>query len=146
MATQKINARDWTFEIGDGVDPGETFTEIGGINTMTIGRESEDTDTTTFDSAGNAEHNVMQRGRTLEVEGFFLEDPADGTRDPGQQMVEALGDLVGEASLRNIRITSPAGTTWTHKMSVEVGDQGGGNNDKTSWSATFTRSGATTVA
>ena len=29
----------------------------------------------------------------------------------------------------------------------ELGDQGGGNNDKVSWSATFTRSGAdSTVA
>lgn len=146
MATTKINARDWTFEIGDG-DPGgtgEVYTEIGGINTMTIGREAEDTDTTTFESAGNAEHEVMQRGRTFEVEGFYLEDVADGTRDPGQEMVETVGDAVGTNSLRNLRITSPGGTTLTQQVSVEVGDVGGGNNDKTSWSATFTRSGATT--
>lgn len=145
MATQKINARDWTFEISDG-SATPVWTEIGGINTMTIGRESETTDTTTFDSAGEAEHNVMQRGRTLELEGFFLEDPADGTRDPGQEAVETLADAVGEASLQDIRITSPGGTTWTHKMSAELADQGGGNNDKTSWGVSLTRSGATTAA
>lgn len=145
MAVTKINARDWTFEISDGAAT-PVFTEIGGINTMTIGREATDTDTTTFDSAGQAEHEVMERGRTLEVEGFFLEDTSDGTRDPGQEAVETLADAVGAESLQDIRITSPGGSTWTHKMSCELGDQGGGNNDKTSWSASFTRSGATTTA
>lgn len=142
----KVNARDWSFELNTGTVALPVWTEIGEINTMTLSRSKEDTDTTVFDSNGNAEHEVMQRGQSFTIEGFYGENPADGVRDAGQAAVEALADATGIASLKQVRVTSPGGTTKTFLASAEVGDVGGGNNDKTSWSATFTRSGATTTA
>lgn len=146
MATTKVNARDWTFELNTGTEAIPAWTEIGGITSMTIGRESEDVDTTDFASNGVAEHEKMERGRTIELEGFFLEDTGTGTRDAGQAAVETLADAVGSASLDQLRITSPGGKTYTQKVSAELGEIGGGKNDKSSWGVSFTRSGATTVA
>lgn len=147
MAVTKVDARAWAFAIWDpAANAGAGgYVEVGGINSMTIGRESETTDTTDFDSAGKAEHQIMQRGRTITIEGFHLEDPGTGARDSGQQLVESLAEAVGDASLQDFQITSPGGTTYTQKVSAELGDVGGGNNDKTSWSATLARSGGTTV-
>jgi hypothetical protein len=144
----KVNARDWTFELGDG-DPagtGEVFTQIGGITSMEITQGQQETDTTDFASAGNAEHEVMERSRNITVTGHFDENPADGTRDAGQEAVETLANAVGADSLRNLRVTSPGATTWTQLVSARLGAVGGGNNDKSSWGATFVRSGATTKA
>lgn len=145
MAVTKVNARDFTFELSDG-DPTPTWTPIGGITTMTLSRNQEEADNTTFDSNGIPEHYVMSRGRSFSVEGKYLEDPADGTRDPGQAAVEALADLTGPNSLRELRITTPGGTTLTQSVSARLGDVGGGTNDTASWGVEFVRSGDTTVA
>lgn len=139
MPITKVPARDWTVEIETGPTP--DFTEVGGLTTLTFGQESEDTDTTDFDSNGEAEHRVMQRGRTLGLEGFYLEDKDSGDRDPGQAAIEALGEKVGEDSISMFRLTSPGGTEKKFRGSVELGDVGGGNNDMTSFAATITRSG-----
>ncbi|MGW4602742.1 phage tail tube protein [Streptomyces sp. NPDC004532] len=146
MAAEKYNARDCAFQIGDGATPG-TWTDIAGINTFTKGRDQEDTDTTDFASDGNAESQIMQRGKTLQLEGFRLLDPDTGDLDPGQELVEALADKVGNESLGSIRFAAPGDTTWeVWTATAALGDEGGGNNDKVSWSVTFTRSGATTTA
>lgn len=145
MPVTKINARDWTFELSDMlVTP--TFIQIGGLTSFTISRSSQTADTTDFDSLGNDEHEVMSRGRTISVEGNHLEDPADGTRDAGQDEVESRAGETGSASLADLRITSPGGTIFTQSVTVELGNVGGGTNAKTSWAATFTRSGATTIS
>jgi hypothetical protein len=140
----KVSARDWSFELNTGTEAIPAWTEIGGLNTFEISREHEETDTTDFASAGAAEHEVMQRGRSIKVEGFFLEN-ADSTRDAGQQAVEDLADAVGAASRKQLRVSSPNGKTFTQKVSAAIEPVGGGNNDKTSWGATFKRSGTTTV-
>lgn len=138
----KINARDWTFELSDGAAI-PVFVQIGGVTSVTMSRSSTNEDTTDFDSGGTDEHEIMSRGRTFSIEGRYLMDPADGARDPGQAAVEALADALTYNSLRELRITDPAGGTSTQEVSAELGSIGGGTNSKTSWSATFTRSGAT---
>lgn len=145
MAVTKINARDWTFELGNLAAASTTWTQIGGVTSFSVGRSSQQADTADFDSGGVDEHEVMSRGRTITVEGLFLEDPATGARDAGQSAVETLADATGDASLKQLRITSPGGTILTQKVSAELGTVGGGRNAKTSWSVTFTRSGATTA-
>ena len=141
MAVTKVNARDWTVEVRDAGDT--TWVEVGGLNTITFGREAAEVDTTDNDSAGADEHEVMSRGKTITIEGRFLEDTSNGTRDTGQARVETLADAVGASSLGKFRFTSPGGTaeTWA-TASVQLGDVGGGHTDKTSWAATIKRSGA----
>lgn len=146
MAAIKYNARDVEFEIEDPDTPA-SWTAIGGLNTFTKTHEEEVTDTTTYASEGQAESEKMQLGKTLTMEGFRLKDPDTGAGDPGQALVEVLSERLGPASLGRLRFAAPGDTTWeVWTCHVNLGDQGGGNNDKTSWAATFTRSGAHTTA
>lgn len=147
MALQKYNARDVEFQIED-PDVADTWVEIGGVSTFSKSHEEETADTTTFASEGQAESQKMQIGKELEIEGFRLRDDTTGALDPGQALVEELSELLGEDSLGRMRYAHKDDTSWTvWTCHVNLGDEGGGNNDKTSWSATFTRSGAdTTVA
>ncbi|HEY6116476.1 MAG TPA: hypothetical protein VI172_11000 [Candidatus Dormibacteraeota bacterium] len=147
MALQKYNARDVDFQIEDFLVPG-TWITIGGLNTFSKGHEEETTDTTTFASQGQAESQKMQIGKQLTLEGPRLRDSITAAGDPGQAKVEALAERLGEDSLGRMRFSHKNDTTWTvWTAHVNLGDQGGGNNDKVGWAATFTRSGAeTTVA
>lgn len=144
MAVEKYNARDVEFEIEDPDTPG-TWVAIapGGIETFTKSHSSETTPTTSFASQGQAESQKMELSKTLSIEGRRLRDPVSGALDPGQALVENLADRLGEDSLSGFRFAHADDTSWTvWSAHVELGDQGGGNNDKVSWSATFTRSGA----
>jgi predicted secreted protein len=146
MAPTKINARDWTFEIAaQATTP--TFVEIGGITTFSVSRSDSETETTDFDSDGIYEGQMMQRGKSLSCDGWFLED-ASADRDAGQELVEtASGDTaVGDASIFLLRVTSPNGLTDTFDAFFTINDVGGGNNDKSSWGFTATRSGASTIS
>ncbi|MEV6105698.1 hypothetical protein AB0M28_13420 [Streptomyces sp. NPDC051940] len=149
MAATQYNARDCVFQIENPASPG-TWVDIGagrdGIMTFSVGRKTESTDMTDFASGGQEESQVMQRGKTLKLEGKRLKDVATGVLDAGQQLVETLADQVGDASWGRVRFASPGDTTyavWT--ATAEMGEEGGGNNDKVSWSVTFTRSGAATT-
>lgn len=146
MTAQKYNARDCQFEIEDPGAPG-SWQPIAGIDTFTKGHSDARADTTTFASGGDAEEQVMQRGKTLKLAGFRLKDPDTGVLDPGQSLVEALGDQKSDASLGTIRFAHNADVQWeVWTATCALDDSGGGNNDKTSWGVTFTRSGASTTA
>lgn len=146
----QINARDWIFEVTED-DPNGTapvWSQIKGLQSFTLSNSEgeESTETTTFASNGNAESQAMQRGASLSVEGRWTTDGA-GARDAGQQSVENIAQLVGEDSLGTVRFRHKDATDWTQWTAwASLGDNGGGNNDKTSWSASFTRSGAATTA
>jgi hypothetical protein len=68
MAIQRVLAREWKFEIYDGA-----WKEIGGLNSFAWGGTKTDADTTGFDSQGWSEHLPAQRGRTLTLEGSYLD-------------------------------------------------------------------------
>lgn len=137
----KYNARDIEFQIED-PDTADTWVAIDGVNTFTKSHEEETADTTTFGSQGEAESEKMQKAKTLVIEGFRLRNPVD----PGQALVETLAERLAEESLGRVRFAHKAETSWeVWTAHVNLGDIGGGNNDKTSWSATFTRSGANTA-
>ncbi|MER5213704.1 hypothetical protein ABT063_24810 [Streptomyces sp. NPDC002838] len=145
MALQKYNARDVLFEVEDFLTPG-TWINVAGIDTFSKSHEEEVTDTTNFASEGNAESQKMQIGKQLTIEGKRLRDSITGAIDPGQAKVEALSDRLGEESLGKVRFAHKTDTTWeVWTAHVNLGEQGGGNNDKTAWAATFTRSGASTT-
>jgi hypothetical protein len=146
MAVQKYNARDVEFQVEDPDAPG-TWVAIGGLNTFSKSTEEEVAITTTYASDGQRESQKMEIAKSLTLEGFRHKDPANGALDPGQALVEELSELLGEDSLGGFRFAAPGDTTWeVWTAHVNLGDQGGGNNDKVSWAATFTRSGAATTA
>lgn len=143
MTATKYNARDIDFQISDGDPDSPTWTDINGMNTFTKSEDGKDTDTTTFSSEGEAESEIMERSKSMKWEGFRLLDASTGATDPGQALVETLAQQVGTASLGQVRWASPGDTTWeVWTCNATMGDVGGGNNDKTSWSVTVTRSGA----
>lgn len=148
MAQKKINARDIIVEVA--ASDGTTFVEVAGLNSATLNpAENEETaDTTTYASQGAYEQEVMQRGATIAVEGFLLKDDSTGAQDPGQARVEVLGVAVAEDSVGKARFRHPVDTNWkVWNCTVSLAESGGANNDKSSWGATFTRSGlSTTVA
>jgi hypothetical protein len=148
MAPRKINARDIVVEvfIPDPTTP--TWVEVGGLTTATPNpsENEESTDTTTFESLGEYEQEIMQRGATLKLEGFMIKDDATGALDAGQARCEELGALVGVESLGKVRFRHPVDANWkVWSATFSIGEQGGGNNDKAAWSCTMTRSGASTT-
>lgn len=147
----QINARDWIFEASaDPTNVTPVWTQIAGLESFSLSNSEneESTDTTTFESAGTAESQAMQRGASLKVEGKIVRaNTSPFAQDPGQLVADGLAALVGEASLGGVRFRHVDDTDWTQWTAwVSKGDNGGGNNDKTTWSATFTRSGAATTA
>lgn len=148
----KIDARDWVFEVevpGDQPEDPAVWTEICRINTWELdpNANSETVDTTDFCSGGEFEGQVMQRGGSLEMEGHRAYDRDTGARDPGQAYVDLLGTKVSDESIGRLRFRHKTEEEWTvWRAYVELGGVGGGNNDKTSWAATYTRSGKATVA
>ncbi|MEU6756975.1 hypothetical protein [Streptomyces sp. NPDC046685] len=156
MAATKYNARDCFFEVEDFLNPG-TWVALrtatggsgeGGIHTFSLSHEYETTDTTTFGSAGRAEGQNMQEGKSITLEGFRLKDPATGALDAGMALVEAQAARLGADSLVGFRFAAPGDTTWEVWADAyyQLGDQGGGNNDKVGWTCTITRSGPSTTA
>lgn len=156
MAAEKYNARDCRFAIEDFNSPG-TWVEFrtaqggsgeGGINTFTKGHAYEAADTTVFGSGGRAETQNMQEGKTLGLQGFRLKDPDTGALDPAMALTEAQAGRLGVDSLVGFRFAAPGDTVWTvwTKATFQLGEEGGGNNDKVTWACTVTRSGAETTA
>ena len=135
----KILAREWNFQIEEGVG---TYVDIKGLNNFSFDPSSANVDTTDFDSEGWVEHLVASRGLVVNLEGAYLVDVETGTRDVGQDAVEVLADKVGVGSLGKFKIISPAKATFEFVASVEVtSPAGGGNDDKTGWTAKLTVSG-----
>lgn len=149
----KIDARGWEFQILDRADAPDdsegTWVEIDGINTFELdpSANEEVTETTKFKSRGAYEGEKMQTGSTVQVEGFWENDDETGERDRGQALVVALHEKVSTESHGTLRFRHETEQEWTvwRKTFVTSGSNGGGNNDKTSFSGTFTRSGRATV-
>ena len=148
MAVTKYLARDLTIAISTAVGADtikgtadDTWTIIGGLNTLTHAPSTARADTSSFDSNGRDEHLIASRGETWTLAGFSLEDVANGDRDAGQAAVEALGKLVGPAGLGWFKVTSPGGNAIRFEASVEVTIHGGGHNDAAAWQAVVTVNG-----
>lgn len=142
MAVTKILARDFLFELNTGTVALPVWTLVTGLDTWSHAPASNDADTTTFDEMGRLSHLKASRGDTFTLTGKYKEDEADGSRDPGQEAVEAWGDEIGPSSLKPFRITSPGGTTKTFDASATVKIGGGGNDDAAAWEAALVVSGA----
>ena len=141
MALVKILARDLLCELNTGTTAVPVWTPIGGLNSLTFDTDKSDVDDTDFDSDGWAEHKVVQRGRSISLEGFYKEDPDTGAQDPGQEALIALSDAVGYDSLKPFRITTPGGNVTEYKVSADAKQTGGGTNDDSGFTCDLTVSG-----
>jgi hypothetical protein len=149
MAQRKINARDIIVEVES--ETPDTFLRIENLASVTVnpGENEETVDTTDYDSGGVYEGEVMQRGASMELEGQMKKDTTTGDMQPGRARVEAMAGetKVGYDSLGRIRFRHPMDTDWkVWTCTFTLAEQGGGANDKTSWGATITKSGPTTLA
>jgi hypothetical protein len=147
MTITQIPARDIIVQVEDSTP--NTWLAIAGFENASVnpGQNEQVTETTNYDSDGEYEGLVMQRGASIQLQGKLEKDDTTGALDVGQARCEALGALTGFASRGRIRFRHPDDTLWKVWVAfVTLGEQGGGNNDMTGWSATFTRSGASTTA
>ena len=139
----KVSARKWLVECS--TDARVTWTAVHGLTTFAFSKSSTRTDTTDFVADGIETGEIMARGASCKLDGFFLEDSTKA-RDPGQAAVETFNEATGAASVGDFRLTSPNGKLYVFSATVEQGDMASGNNnDKTKWAVTLTRSGALTI-
>lgn len=145
MTATKIPARSIIVQVL--AADGTTWLPISSLSEITIdpSADSAKVDTTTFDSNGNYEGRVMQRGASMTLAGFLVKDDTTGVQDTGQARVVTLAKGMAEASIGQIRRRFPADSQWTVWTAFfEESKFGGKNNDESSWGATVTRSGAAT--
>lgn len=140
MPATKVNAENWTFQIGD--DP-EDLTVIKGVETFSDTENTTRADTADFDSEGVEENRVIRRGLTVTINGNWLEDEATGELDPGQALVVAATREVGTAAEKTIRVTSPGGA-WEQYRATLSKSKDGDKNDVTKFSYEIVRTGAST--
>lgn len=144
----QIDARDWVFEVS--LDPSNAtpvWAQIKGRESFDLNpSEGEATaDTTTAESGGVEESQAMQRGASITLSGKVIR--TGDVQDAGQLAADTLAGQVGEESLGGLRFRHSADDEWTvWTCWVSKANVGGGTNDKTTWGATFKRSGAATTA
>lgn len=146
MVATPIPARDLTVQVEDAVP--DTWLDIAGINSTAIdpSQNAEEADRTTYDSNGQYEGVIMQRGATLEVSGLRMKDTTTGAVDPGQARVDALAAQVADASLGRIRFAYTVDAEWkVWTATVTPGSRSGNPNADRTWGATFRRSGPSTT-
>lgn len=141
----KILAREYGIEINTGTFVAPVWQEIGGINSLTMGRSKTDADTKDFGTDGWDEHIVAGRGRTVSFDGHLVTDPVTGVHDPGQAECEAATDQIGWNSVDNdFQFTEPSGAGKRFFGSVDAGPTGGGINDPAGWTCAVTVQGQPT--
>lgn len=146
MATKKVAARNWLYQVPIGAGP--TWTTVMGINNFTPnpGDKVQETETTDFDSAGQFEQVVLQRGGSLKLEGLRRLDPATGLADPGQAYLDTLAQGLADSSVGQIRFRHSSETNWrVWNITAKAGEQGGGTNDMSKWAMEITRTGAESI-
>lgn len=135
---KKVLAREYfeSIEVED-PDTEDEWTQIGGVNELTVSYDSDSAEVTDFDSEGFSENLTTERSVSFQVSGFRIVDPETGDVDPGQKIVDDIADKVGYEALVDVRINMIGGQTMKFTANLEPDDQGGGTNDPASWGATF---------
>lgn len=142
MAVDKVLARDTEIEINEGTHAAPSWTAIGNKKTITHTPSANESDVTDFESDGDLEHRVVSRGHSFTVTCWRMEDTYDGSRDEGQEAVEALSLAKGVSSVGEFRITTPGAATLIFYGTAKVTELGGGNDDHIEWQAEIKVTGA----
>ncbi len=139
-----MSSYDWIFEC-ESATP-DTWYTIDEVNEFSYdpSANNEEVDATTFADDGIYAGRAIQRGATLQLTGFY--SLSGGAESTSHARITVLGKAVGTASLGTIRWRHTSETNWrVWTAYVTLGEVGGGNTDLSSWSATFTKSGAETT-
>ncbi|MFC8095373.1 phage tail tube protein [Streptomyces sp. NPDC057301] len=141
-----IDARGWVFEVRDQSRAHrERWLPIENLTSWSHNAsENEETaETTSFDSKGWFEQDVMQRGGVIEIEGQWALDTHTGQQAEGQAYVDQFwAQRLGIDSRNEIRYRHDSQDLWViWEATVTPDEQSGETNDKTSWSASFTQCG-----
>jgi hypothetical protein len=146
----RINSRDLIFQISDGAATPTWLSVSGLTSTMVDHSANEETaDTTEYDSAGQYSQFIMQRGKSLKLEGNKKYDSVTAAFDSGQARLDAVAELVGASSVVACRMRYPLQTgasgytVW--QATVSRGEEGGGNNDLVKYGYTLTKCGPATA-
>lgn len=139
-----IPAHNFPLYIQTGTSVAPSWTEVKGINTITLAPSKREADTTTFDTAGWDRSTVLARGLTVTASGLALYD-ASGVKDPGQVACEALGTEIGTAARGTFEIHTPSGAKYRFTGDVMVTAFGGSVNDVAQWSVEVKVSAEPTV-
>lgn len=133
MAIDKVLIREWTISVNTGSEAVPVWTEIGGIDNVAPSSNKNNADTGDFSSGGWDRHLPASRSRGFTASGHYMEDVANGDRDPGQEAVEVASNLIGTSAMKGFQFESPGGNGFTVRGSVDVTPPGGGKNDPASW-------------
>lgn len=142
MTAEPTLAREYTLEINTGTVAVPAWTPIAGITGISPAQSTQRTDDTDFDGDGWESSTVVMRGRSLSVSLNYKEDPADGTEDPGQAALIALGDASGPAGKKQFRYFSAGDNGYTFRASAEVTWPGGDKVANANFTADLTLDGA----
>ena len=144
---EKVLIRDFYLHINTGTFAVPVWTQVKGLHPEMEWSDSPTrADTTDQDANGVKSHLVVSHEYTASCKGKRLEDPDDGSRDPGQEAAEALARQIGAASLGDWRITTPGAATVRFNASAQVKPFGGGMDDASTWECELAVSGQPTWA
>ncbi|MCO6693906.1 phage tail tube protein, partial [Streptomyces sp. Vc17.3-30] len=104
-----------------------TWLPVAGLTTITHnpGENEETADTTSFDSEGFYEQDVMQRGATLSLEGQYRVDKQSRAQDAGQAYIGEWAQRLGMDSRNLVRWRHESQTQWVvWDATVTPGEQG----------------------
>lgn len=139
MAVVEILARDHIFQASTTTS---NYTTISGVNNWSWGEDAGKADARHFDDGGHNANLVVSRGITVTMEGLKQVDPATGSRDAGQALVEGsmTGSKFGSARFLYYRIAMHDGTDnkteighVVVKGSASRSEMGGENDDLMPW-------------
>jgi hypothetical protein len=146
MADEQVLMQDTDVHINTGTVGVPVWTQVHGVTGVTHAPSTNRVDTKNFDSGGRETHKVTRRGDTFTISAQRLEDVDDGSRDAGQEAVEAIAQEVGTAAEAQFKLTSPGGNTLTFMASAQVTQIGGNTDDVSTWEAELVVTGDITYA
>jgi len=144
MAVTEMLARGFLFHLNTGTVESPVWVRITNANSWSHSPTANDADTTSFDDDGRMTHFKVSRGDEFTVTCLEQEDPSTGDRDPGQLACEVWADEIGPASVKQFRITSPAGNTRAFLGTATCTIGGGGNDDPSAWEVAINVTGGIT--
>jgi hypothetical protein len=136
MAPQKYLARNHRFSITEDESyQTATWTTISGVNAWSWSEDSADADSSDFENSGWTSSFVVTRGATLGIEGQYLIDEVNGTKDAGQLIAETAAHDFGPSGFRWVRVQALNTARDTAigsiivQASIKMGEGGGGMED-----------------
>lgn len=136
MTYNTVNAHQFPISVNTGTAESPVWTNVAGLNTVTLSPSNNTADAGDFESAGWMKNVVVERGASVQMSGLAHYDE-NGVKDPGQAAVESYSTQTGMDAIATFRITLPGSKAYQFSASVtDVTPFGGGKTDLATWEAT----------